>query len=225
MKRKEHPEEDDKSGKGDKKPEKLVKIEDGAFDCSICFEFMDKEIWGCGNGHLWCGKCDPNLKADRGCPSCANKVKTRQRLLEGLAATMLPKCPNKCGFAGSDLKAHEPKCPKYPFICLSCKAKYPQDDVKGYMEHQRVEHLAYIQTDFKGSLTPAAGYNLARVVDFGPMRRDMSWRTTRLYITSGGGIFVKIIAERASVESLCTIRVFVCTLLVSPRCYLFSSLH
>jgi hypothetical protein len=216
MKRKEHPDEDDKSGKGEKRPEKLIKIEDGAFDCTICFEFMDKEIWGCGNGHLWCGKCDPNLKADRGCPSCTDKVKTRQRVLESLAATMLPKCPNKCGFAGSDMKAHEPKCPKYPFICLSCKAKYPQDDIKGYVEHQRTKHLTDIFPNImKTPWQEAEGVNFIRFIDCGRENDSLPFKNIRRCISQHGEIATKIVAEKREDSPLVTIRVFVCTLKVA----------
>ncbi len=218
MKRNEHPEEDNHSSKKAKTETKKIEVADDAFDCIVCYKFMGGEIQSCGNGHLWCGTCDKQLEAKNGCPLCRNPTKARSLLAEKMASQMVPKCPNKCGFAGSDLKAHKLKCPKYPFICLSCKkkTKFTRDDIKGYVEHQKTKHAAK-ELDFKGPWQRSMGYNAIREISCGVRDQKPPFKYVERYITPGGEIFIKTVAERRDTKGPLTVRVFVCTLLVRSK--------
>ena len=115
------------------------KIIDQQLECPICFQFMDKAIYMCKEGHSICEACrfkhmsisfqDVNtiLSTSLTCPTCrkTDSLDTRNRALEAIAAIRRVVCRFEgCGQNVTTLlrKSHEETCP-FGYNLISIKLK------------------------------------------------------------------------------------------------------
>jgi len=66
-------------------PSETLKDAKKDFECPICMEVMDLEIWQCDEGHPLCGDCKSHYK---NCSTCAKAITSRSRAMENLYVTL-----------------------------------------------------------------------------------------------------------------------------------------
>lgn len=111
-----------------------------AFQCSVCLQLPEAEIWSCKNGHILCDPCRRSWA--KPCPTCSDgMVNTRNRGLEQVRDVSEVVCQCSARVAARDLPAHIRGCVHAPVQCPVLQTCLP------FMLDSLLDHMRRVHAD------------------------------------------------------------------------------
>ena len=109
-----------------------------ACSCTVCFDVVDGNIWGCIDGHIMCQPCKETW--NRPCPTCRQGVDMRMRPMETIRDLLPAVCACGDTLPSRDaLKEHQAGCPSVLRSC-PCAKECPRLPFERLTDHIATRH-------------------------------------------------------------------------------------